>query len=981
MTTRRTLACVLALSLLSAEAGENLSGLKGQDWWAFRPPSAERVRSVPSLDGAVEAVRKEQGLAGSPEADPRTLIRRVTFDLTGLPPTPEQVSSYLSDTHPEAYSRLVDRLLASPQFGEHWARHWLDVARYSDTKGYVYAREEREFVQASPYRDWVVRSFNENLPYDRFLLLQLAADQLVPAESPDLAAMGFLTLGRRFLGVTHDIIDDRIDVTMRGLQGVTVACARCHDHKFDPISTQDYYSLYGVFGSCAEELVPCGVGERKADEAFTKELEVRREKLRLGLSKRREEQSARVRGTVREHLLAQLELDKYPEEIFGQLLDATDINPVFVRQWQAYLNAAEKKGDPVFSVWLACSRLPAVAFPGQAAEEIKRQRGVHPAVRAAFGTPPNSLEDVAARYGEIFQQIEATWQSWQKEHPGATALPDPEAETLRLVLHGPESPCEIPDESIVNTEMYFNAGVVVELWKLQGEVERWLLKQAGAPPHAGILVDRPVPRKARVFVRGNPLTKGEEVPRRFPLHLARPGAASFQKGSGRLELARHIADRRNPLTARVFVNRVWMHLFGQGLVTTPSDFGTRSALPSHPALLDWLALRFMDDGWNVKNLIRLLVVSDTYRQGSAGPSDPASLARAETTDPGNRFLWRMAPHRLSFEEMRDAWLAVNGDLDLRMGGRPEPLFGVSTRRRTLYSFVDREKLPEVLRTFDFANPDLSIACRSETTVPQQALFGLNHPYVAARATALVDRLTGTESDRLNALYAHVFQRTPTVPEAAAAAAFLRDSEPTPVTPATPSPWSYGYGSWDESIGRVASFTPLPFFNGSAWQGGETWPDATLGWAQLTGHGGHPGNDRAHAVIRRFTAPRKGNYRIFSKLTHEPKVGDGIRAFISHSRLGMVRSTSVHGAVEALDLPSLSFEVGDTLDFIVDIRDNLNSDQFLWSPRITLVNEEGRTGATFWEAGTDFTRSDVSRLSPWAQLAQVLLLSNEFLFLD
>ncbi|MFN7561310.1 MAG: DUF1549 domain-containing protein, partial [Prosthecobacter sp.] len=236
--------------------------------WAFQPLKPGKEKSIDAYPQT-----------NASRANARTLIRRAHFDLTGLPPSDVSDTSDLSD---EAYARLIDSLLSSPHYGEQWARHWLDVARYSDTKGYVYAREEKNWVHASAYRDWVVRALNNDMPYDRFLLLQIAADQVVPPNSPDLAAMGFLTLGRRFLGVTHDIIDDRIDTVMRGTQALTVSCARCHDHKFDPIPTRDYYALYGVFQSCAEALVPCASVENAELDALVK-------KNRDLMMKRREE--------------------------------------------------------------------------------------------------------------------------------------------------------------------------------------------------------------------------------------------------------------------------------------------------------------------------------------------------------------------------------------------------------------------------------------------------------------------------------------------------------------------------------------------------------------------------------------------------------------------------------------------------------------------------------------------------------------------
>ncbi|WP_395743723.1 DUF1549 and DUF1553 domain-containing protein [Prosthecobacter sp.] len=851
--------------------------------WAFQPLKPVKGAGV---DEFIQAKLKEEGLKSAPRADARTLIRRASFDLTGLAPTAEETEAFIRDTSPDAYPRLIERLLSSPHYGEQWARHWLDVARYSDTKGYVYAREEKNWVHATPYRDWVVRALNADLPYDRFLLLQLAADQVVPAKSPDLAAMGFLTLGRRFLGVSHDIIDDRIDVVMRGTQALTVACARCHDHKFDPIPTRDYYSLYGVFQSSAEALVPCAAS---ADEKLAELVKKNRDLM----TKRREEQMARTRARAADYQKALTELDKYPEQGFDQIIDEKDINPFIVHRWKA----------------------------------------------------------------------------WVEAHPGL--------ELTEEALKKEDSPAYVPDEHIANNEMYFPTGIITELWKAQGEVDRHLLKTTAAPAHATVLVDRALPSTPRVLLRGNPLTKGDAVPRQYLSLFG--GQRPFTKGSGRLELAQAITDPRNPLTARVMVNRLWQHHFGRGLVSTPSDFGKQGGTPSHPELLDWLAQRFMDSGWSLKAMHRLLMLSQTYQQSSQ---------TSDARDPDNRLLSRMSPHRLSFEEARDAWLTAAGQMNLKVGGRPEALFGASNKRRTLYTLVDRENVPAVMRTFDFANPDLSIPQRSETSVPQQALFGMNHPFVVQQARALVrDAAAGPSgAARIHWIYGRLFQRRATQDEVEAGLRFVGEEPATLAVETDHSKsWQYGYGEWDESAGRVKDFKALPHFTGSAWQGADAWPNPELGWAQLTAAGGHPGNDRKHAVVRRWSAPASGTYDIQSVLVHEPEAGDGIRGFMSHSRLGKLRDTRLRASKADLSLSAIEFQSGDTLDFIVDIADGLNSDQFLWSPKIVpstqATGSGGDTPQETWDAGKDFYAQPRLQLNAWEQLVQVLMLSNEFMFVD
>ena len=348
----------------------------------------------------------------------------------------------------------------------------------------------------------------------------------------------------------------------------------------------------------------------------------------------------------------------------------------------------------------------------------------------------------------------------------------------------------------------------------------------------------------------------------------------------------------------------------------------------------------------------------------------------------------MNPRRLGFEEARDAWLAAGGGLDLRLGGRPASLLGGGNTRRTLYALVDRESLPAVFRTFDFANPDLSIAHRTETTVPQQALFGMNHPFVAAQAKALLragDVRSADGAERLRRVYARLFQRAPSAAETAAALDYVRSGDaPAPEVPKRSHDWQYGYGEWDEEAGKLKSFTPLPHFTGAAWQGAGEWPDTRLGWLQLTAEGGHPGNDRKHAVARRWIAPGDGTYSVRSTLLHEPSAGDGIRAFVSHGRDGGLYAGKAHASKAEVNLDSLRLRAGDTLDFIVDIGDGLNSDQFLWAPRIERAGSTGSGGditTDAWDARADFAAAPFSRLSAWEQIVQVLLLSNEFMFVD
>jgi mono/diheme cytochrome c family protein len=978
---------------------------KQQNHWAFQPVKPVDPPSVKEsawchtpVDQFILAQLESQQLSHSPEADSRTLIRRVTYDLTGLPPTADEVDAFVQDQAPDAYGKLVERLLNSPQYAEQWARHWLDVARYSDTKGYVYAREERFWVHAPTYRDWVVRALNEDMPYNRFLTLQIAADQVAPDDKENQAAMGFLTLGRRFLGVTHDIYDDRIDVVTRGTMGLTASCARCHDHKYDPIPTSDYYSLYGIFMNSFEELTPATTQAATDDVtvAFQKELAEKSNKQAELFAKKRIESADRIRSRITDYLVAQTEISKHPQEGFDVIIATTDLVPAVVWRWEAYIATEIEHGNPVWVPWQRYAAIPAEEFAAKAGEVTQiltrdGDKSINPRVAALFQTPPASMREVAERYGKLLTEINSGWTTQVESalklgKPLPNQIADSGTEAIRQVLYGPASPCLIFDESIISTELLYDSGSVDELWKAHNEIDRMLINNPAAPSYTVVLKDRGTIRPNRILRRGNPASKIGFVDRHFLSLIDGPSPKPFTHGSGRRELAEAIVDPNNPLTARVWVNRIWQHHFGTGLVRTPSDFGIRAENPSHPELLDWLAKQLITSGWSTKAIHRLIVMSNAYQQRSTGPIDPAAHHRAEQIDPDNRLIWRMNVHRLSWEEFRDTLLADAGQLDRRMGGRATDLFagqGTANHRRTMYGIVDRQFLPSVLRMFDFANPDLSIPARSETTVPQQALFSLNHPMMADKSRALVTHAklneVDDEAEKVRRLFRTTFQREPTSTEREAALTFVHTRvEPPPTLPSEESKaWSYGYGEFDETAKKLKSFTPLPYFTGSAWQGSANWPDPTLGWVQVTARGGHPGNDLAHAGIRRWTAPRAGTYSVKSQVAHEVPDGDGIRCRIISSRTGLLVEALVHNRTETLNIDSVPLEAGETLDFVVDIHTGLNNDQHLWSP---IVSEQAAP-STAWSAERDFTGPVPVFLTDWEQLAQVLLLSNELMFVD
>jgi len=994
--------------------------------WAFQPvknppvPAVKNQKQVQTpIDNFILAKLEDRDLTLTSPAGRRTLIRRATFDLTGLPPTPEEVDAFVADKSPEAFARVVDRLLASPRYGERWGRYWLDVARFADTKGYVYGgREEAKFIQSAAYRDWIIGAFNADMPYDRFLKLQIAADQMEGADLNSLAAMGYLTLGRRFLGVVHDIIDDRIDVVMRGTQALTVGCARCHDHKFDPIPTKDYYSLYGVFAGSNERQVPLnsGTAPAKAYLDFEVELKKREEKFYSTFNAKREEQSKRLRSKVAEYLVAVLDVEKLHNEDFYSFVQADDINPVIVRAWHSYLLSSAKTVHPVWAPWHAYSALPTNEFAARAEGVLisltNATPKLNPVVEKAFAEkPPGSMREVAEVYGKLLTGVD---KKWVEAADKKKALSKDEDE-VRQVLYAENSPASVPSGAIVDMEWYFDEPTRVELGGLSVKIEQWILQSTGAPPHAVILEDRPHQRNPYVFKRGNPSSKGEQIPKQFLEILAGENRKPFTKGSGRLELAEAIASPDNPLTARVFVNRVWLYHFGAGLVGTPSDFGTRAEPPTHPELLDWLANAFMEGGWSVKKLHRLILLSAVYQQGS----DRAELSPDETTsriqrvsnrngdsdlpdstiDPENKYFFRFNRQRLDFEALRDSLLFVSGQLDLKVGGKAEEMFKTPfSKRRSVYGFIDRQFLPGPLRIFDFASPDMHAPQRSETTVPQQALFFLNGAFVVEQAKALAARSGAGGGDtnaaspeaKISRMHRLLYQREPTAGQLKNSLNFLAAASAAisnkPVVARAPSAWKYGYGEFDEAGKQLKSFETLPHFSGDAWQGGKSWPDATLGWAQLTATGGHAGNDLQHAVIRRWVAPVDGAVEISGSIKHTHPEGHGIRASIFAQGKDQLGKWTLHNQAAEANVPSIEVKQGDTIDFIVSIDQSLSYNDFLWAPVIRLTGpiREANGYAQEWNAQKDFGGTPPEPREPltaWEEYAQVLLLSNEFLFID
>jgi mono/diheme cytochrome c family protein len=719
----------------TASATSAAAATLSRDFWAFQPvrdpvPPAVRddswIRSP--LDRFVLSQLEEAGLRPAPIADKRTLIRRVTFDLIGLPPTPEEVDAYLADESPDAFARVVDRLLASPHYGERWGRHWLDLARYGEDQAHSF--KPRLYPEGWRYRDWLVQALNSDLPYDRFLTEQIAADLLdEPGRLERLPALGFFALGPVYYGDAKklDQYDDRIDTLTRGVLGLTVACARCHDHKYDPITQRDYYGLAGIIASTEYHeapLVPDAVVQAydQAQQAIKDQEErinsaIQAEQTRL--------QKARA-AEITAYLLAVWDLRDRPREesLIRATAERSGLDARRLERWVRFLQDAKSSHQAPLTAWFAL----------------------------ADRDPPPCHDEVALAAQEIQDRVVAALDSTAVAGTAKEEAAENADKALTRALINAGGPLDTTlSKSKVEEE--FSAESRASLATLRNELER--LKRT-APPRYPIAhaLKEGTPTTMKVLLRGNPDNPGEEAARRF---LEVLGGTLCEQGSGRLDLARAITDPDNPLTARVMVNRVWHHHFGRGLVGTPSNFGQLGERPSHPELLDWLASRLVESGWSLKTLHRLILLSATYQQSSR--HDP----QAFEIDPENRRLWRMNRRRLEIEAWRDALLAVSGQLDPTLGGPSFDLDDGKTPRRTFYAAISRHNLSPLLRLFDFPDPNITSGDRTRTTVPLQQLVVLNDELLVRTARALVDRLSGEPDDaaRVRRAYALLFARPAT----------------------------------------------------------------------------------------------------------------------------------------------------------------------------------------------------------------------------
>ena len=739
-----------ASSATVASASPQYKGMSledGRKWWAFQPVTAVRIVqppkfAVPSgwpktpIDNFILDKLHDKQLQPSPRADRRTLVVRAYVDLLGYKPTYEEVQAFVNDRSPNAYEKLIDRLMASPHYGERWARHWMDVARYADDNATSEATNP-PYPFAWRYRDWMIEALNADVPYDRFIKLQLAADLMPTAKREDMRALGYLGAAPMYhhdLRLSGDIIggfltddwDERIDAVSRGVLGVSMGCARCHDHKFDPVTQKDYYALMGVFASTVRAERPIFPVDPKIEQRY---LWLQRQLFDMAYSVNLLGNEGTTFTNGAEKAV------KWKAEVASLKAEATTLlakYPQLVQSLEKFWSPPRRGGPPPAAAAAAAAAVagaPGAAAPVNAPAANGRgagpgRRGAGPGVRPQ----PGVAQPAAAA---------------DKAPADAAAAADAPAAAARARAQS-------------STEPYMNAVF---------EAAQYV--DASDPTYTFIIYKPGEARNVPVLKAGNYAAPGEIVPRGFPAVLAK-GDSVFKQGSGRLELADRIFSDAPGLAARVIVNRVWGWHFGRPLVTTASDFGTQGEKPSHPELLEDLVARFIEHGWSLKWLNKEIMLSAVYQQ--------SSNPRAEglQADEANALLWRQNPRRLDVEAYRDTLMRSAGVLDEQMGGLPGDVDSETYFRRSIYGRISRARAPQVLALYDFPEATQTAPDRDVTITTLQQIFLMNGAFVQnlAEAAAKAATKASGEAEQIGMLYRRILARDPTAAEMKSALQYL-----------------------------------------------------------------------------------------------------------------------------------------------------------------------------------------------------------------
>ena len=752
-----------------------------KQFWSFQPvtkPVAPAVRQAgwakTPVDQFILAALEAKGLQPAAPADRLVLLRRVTFDLTGLPPTEQEIAAFLADTSASAYAKVVERLLESPRYGERWGRHWLDVARYADSTG---NDEDHRYPYAWRYRDYVIDAFNRDVPFNQFIREQLAGDLLPPPDGAQinrrgLIATGFLALGAKAIAqqdkkkMLYDVYDEQVDVTSKAFLGLTLSCSRCHDHKFDPLLQRDYYSMINFFANTKSfkdpethvskllyvPLVP--VEEYRKYEAYLDRVASKGMEIEDVVEGERERIAKELTPRLAEYMLAAKS---------GASAASKGLDEAILAKWVKYLQF-DWRQKPHLETWSKATPETLAAVAQTYQDGYARQLAAYTAK--------------VAKWRENARRMLKEMNMPPPPKPQFNAEEDGFFYDIYVDRAGPFAISERDQEKRFTADA---KAAIARLKQEQAEIKK------NAPPEPDMacgVEESDSPVKQQLFIRGDYNSLGEETPKAYPAILAKGGdIAPGGKGSGRLDLANWIASAANPLTARVIVNRIWQGHFGQGIVRTPDNFGKMGERPTHPELLDWLAATFVENGWSIKKLHREIVLSASYQTASVVP------AAVMEKDPENKLFSRFNRRRLDVEEIRDGLLAMDGSLDYEVGGTIQKGFGTDgensqdrlsvnpdkLRRRTVYLPLRRANLPALLNLFDFGDATTTTGRRALTNVAPQALFMLNSEFLSERSANLASQVLTAKTapgERVEAAYVRTLARRPEAGEVDAALSYV-----------------------------------------------------------------------------------------------------------------------------------------------------------------------------------------------------------------